>query len=306
MLILLLPALLGLAAATEWRETMTPHFRIRHQNNWLPPGFTLDIERIHSRLRMDLGMFSPWMGRERLNLYVYRDQRSYVRGEFSPPAWSNGVALFDLKAVALPASPDRRKMLQVTAHETTHLLFEGFFRERGRQPPVWVNEGLAMLLEAESAGKPESSEWYQGMVSMDPSEFPPIERFLRVTPTRDMAKASQGTVGRWYVQAYSLVHFLLRRHSRLQFKSFCAELRDGRPAAEALWKVYRYRSLNDLDRRWRQWLADPAHRRRALAAAASRREDEAPGRGRRSSTFSPFRTGFERLRSRWAGGGEGR
>lgn len=289
----------GLAAEGQgwgWRETLTPHFTIKHQASFLPPGFTISAERIHSRLRMDLGMFSPWMGRERVNLYLYKDHQAYVEGEFSPPAWSNGLAIFQLKAVALPGMADKKKLLQVMAHETTHLLFEGYFREQGRQAPVWVNEGLAMLQEADGPDKPESSEWYQGMVRMDPKDFMALDQFFAVTPTKDMAEKDKRTVGDWYTQAYSLVHFLLRKHSRLQFKSFCAELRDGKEPAEALWKVYRYRSLADLDKRWRSWLADPAHKRRIQALAASQREDggrEEPGKGRANGSFKPFSTGME-------------
>lgn len=279
-----------------WRETLTPHFTIKHQESFLPPGFTIAAERIHSRLRMDLGMFSPWMGRERVNLYLYKDHKSYVAGEFSPPEWSNGLAIFQLKAVALPGMADKRKLLQVMGHETTHLLFEGYFREQGRQAPVWVNEGLAMLEEADSPEKPESSEWYQGMVRMDPKRFMALDQFFAVTPTKDMAEANKSEVGDWYVQAYSLVHFLLRKHSKLQFKSFCAELRDGKPVPEALWKVYRYRSLKEFDQRWRAWLADPVHGRRIRNLAESQREeaaDEGKGKGRANASFKPFSTGLE-------------
>lgn len=281
----------------DWRVTTTPHFQIKHQETWLPPGFTINVERIHSRLRMDLGMFTPWMGRERVDLYLYKDHESYVKGEFSPPSWSNGVAIFQLKAVALPGMSDRRKLLQVMAHETTHLLFEGYFREQNRPAPVWVNEGLAMLEEADSPEKPETSEWYQGMVLMEPAEFLPLERFFAVTPTQDLKDDSKKTVGNWYIQAYSLTHFLLRRHSRLQFKSFCSELRDGKSPAEALWKVYRYRTLAELDKRWKAWLADPMHKRRIAALATSPREEAGEaaagkGRARALGSFKPFKTDF--------------
>lgn len=297
----LLAALASSAPRSEgwaWRETLTPHFIIKHEETWLPPGFSIAVERIHSRLRMDLGMFSPWMGREKVNLYLYRDQASYVNGEFHPPAWSNGIAIFQLKAVALPGQKDRSRLMRVMAHETTHLLFEGYFREQGRNAPVWVNEGLAMLQEADSPDKPESSEWYQGMAAMDPRKFMPPDQFFAVTPTKDMAGESKQAVGDWYVQAYSLTHFLLRKHSKLQFKSFCAELRDGKTPAEALWKVYRYRSLADFEKKWRAWLADPMHKRRIQALAAAQRDEaregEAPtGRGRSPGAFKSFSTGFE-------------
>ena len=138
----------------DWRETTTPHFVVLHQATWLSPGLTIGVERIHSRLRMDLGAFSPWMSRERISLYVYSDMETYVAGEFSPPAWSNGVAVYEKKAVVFPTMKETAQMLRIIAHEATHLLFVSYFREQRRNPPSWINEGIAMVEEAESRDGP--------------------------------------------------------------------------------------------------------------------------------------------------------
>ena len=272
-----------------WRETTTPHFAIKHQEARLPPGLTIGLERLHSRLRMDLGMFSPWMAKERIALYVYRDLASYVGGEFSPPAWSNGIAIYRRKAVAVPATREPGQLLRVLAHETTHLLFVGYFQEQRREPPHWLNEGLAMVEEAESADRPESSQWYQLMAEARPGSWLPIGRFLEVAPARDLHDDSKEVAG-WYVQAYSVVHFLLRRHTRLQFKSFCGQLRDGKTAEQALWLVYKYRSVEEFERKWRAWAADPAHKRKVAALASSARAsgDGVIEASRGNSTFQPF------------------
>lgn len=281
----------------DWRQANTPHFIINHQTTWLPAGFTMSAERVHSRLRMDLGMFSPWMAREKINLFVYADQESYLAGEFRPPKWSNGLAIYDRKAVVMPTMKDPRKMLSVMAHETTHLLFDSYWRETKREPPAWINEGLAMLEEAESPDRPETSIWYQQMTMADPRRFPNLEAFFRVTPTKDLHN-DQAAVGEWYIQAYSVTHFLLRKHSRLQFKSLCAALRDGKPVADALWLTYRYKRVGDLDKKWRGWLADPIHKRRVAALAGEARKgvnEDAVGRaGLKPPAFKLFSTSFTR------------
>ncbi|MDD5658130.1 MAG: hypothetical protein PHF00_12840, partial [Elusimicrobia bacterium] len=150
----------------QWHETTSPHFSVSHEMPWTPPGFIMNLERMHSRLRMDLGMFSPWMARERVKLYLYRDARSYLGGEFHPPAWSNGLALYDLKAVAVPDNLDRAALMRVIGHEMTHLLFQSYWRQSGYQPPAWLNEGLAML--EEEPERPERSVWFQSMVFSAP------------------------------------------------------------------------------------------------------------------------------------------
>ena len=279
----------------EWRETTTPHFLVHHQTAWLPPGLTIGVERIHSRLRMDLGAFTPWMARERISLYVYSDRQNYVRGEFSPPEWSNGVAIYDKKAVVVPAMKETSQMLRVIAHESAHLLFVSYFRESRRDPPSWVNEGLAMLEEAESRNKPETSQWYQNMVEMKPGSWFPMDRFFEINPTKDLHD-DRKDVSEWYIQAYSVTHFLVRKHSNLQFKSFCSHLRDGKTSAEALWLVYRYRSVKDFEKKWRAWLADPIHRRRVTALVSSERatgDGVVEKAGRRMPSFGSFETGRE-------------
>lgn len=281
----------------EWRQSNTPHFIINHQTSWLPPGFTMGVEKAHARLRMDLGAFSPWMAKEKINLYVYQDQQSYLAGEFAPPQWSNGLAIFERKAVALPAMKDPRKLLSVMAHETTHLLFQSYWKEAKREPPSWINEGLAMVQEAESADRPETGVWYQQMTLVDPKKFPDLESFFEVSPMKDLHN-DQAAVGEWYIQAYSVTYFLLRKHSRLQFKSFCGALRDGKPVADALWSNYRYKKVSDLDKKWRQWLADPMHARKVAALGGDARtgmdEDAVTkGGGLKAAGFKSIGKGFQ-------------
>lgn len=276
-----------------WRQTPTPHFLILHETTWLSPGLTIGVERIHSRLRMDMGSFSPWMAKERISLYVYRDLDSYGASDFHPPAWSNGVAVYEKKAVAIPAMRDAPRMLRIIAHETAHLLFVTYFRERRRDPPSWLNEGLAMVEEAEFRDRPETSAWYQNMVEMKPEAWLPMARFLEINPTKDLLD-DKTRVSEWYVQAYSITHFLLRRHSNLQFKSFCARLREGAAPMEALRLVYRYRTLQDFEKTWRAWLLDPDHRRRVNALAASQRDTDdgaLEGDSNRSTRWGSFKTG---------------
>ena len=296
-LILAVPAAAREDKGWDWRQTLTPHFVIKHQSAWLPAGFSMGAERVHSRLRMDLGMFSSWMSKEKINLYVYADHETYLAGEFAPPKWSNGLAVYDRKAVALPTMKDPRKMVSVMAHETTHLIFDGYWREANREAPSWINEGLAMLEEAESPERPETSLWYQQMTLIEPKKFPDLATFFGVTPTKDLHN-DQAAVGEWYIQAYSVTHYLLRKHSRLQFKSLCAALRDGKPIADALWLTYRYKKVSDLDKKWRAWLAEPTHKRRVAALAGDSRkgiDESSVGKaGLKSTSFKNFSTSFTR------------
>ncbi len=265
-----LAAFLSLAAPARaaeesaWRQTLSPHFEVSHEGNWLPPAFLINVERIHSRLRLDLAMFSPWMAKERIKLYLYAGPDSYARGSFHPPAWSNGLAMYETRTVIVYDQPSRKKLLEILGHETTHLLFESYWGEVGKRPPAWLNEGLAMLEEADSAEHPERSDWYQMMTDLPGQQLYSIEQLARITPAEELTDKAKVTT--WYTESYSIVHFLFRKHSKLQFKTFVSDLRDGKSLQQALWLVYRYRSVDDFQKAWLAWLRSPIHKERVSVA----------------------------------------
>lgn len=277
------PACPQARADWKWHQTISPHFVVSHESAWAPSGFVISLEKMHNRLRRDLAMFSPWMARERLNLFLYAGQETYVKGQFTPPSWSNGIAILDKKAVVVFDQPSRAKLHEIISHETTHLLFESYWKEAGKTPPSWLNEGLSMMEETDSLGSPEKSEWYRAMAAWPLESVMPMKEFLAINPTQDI-KDDKEKVSVWYIQAFSLVFYLYQKHSRLQFKNLCAQLRDGRGIDETMWVVYRYPKLADLEKAWKTWLALPEHRRRASSF------DSAPAAAKAEGDFKPIRS----------------
>jgi hypothetical protein len=259
--LLLLAASLGCGLSAEsgfWHATLSPHFEVSHEAAFMPGGFTMKLERLHSRLRLDLAPFSPWMSKERLKLYLYKNRGSYAKGEFEPPEWSNGVSIYEKRLVAVYDQPDRAKLLEIIAHETTHLLFESYWGESGKKAPTWLNEGLAMVQEAE-IDRAEKSDWHAAMTLLPRQGHIRVADFVKMAPTEDL-KNDSARVQTWYVQAYSVSYFLLRKHPRLSFKTLCGLLRDGKPLDEALWLAYRYRGAAQLEKAWLKWLKTAAPR----------------------------------------------
>lgn len=232
----------------RWHQTLSPHFNVQHEAAFAPQGITLELERLHNRLRLDLSMFAPWMAKERITLNIYAGQSSYLRGRFKPPSWSNGVAFSQLRTVVTYWGQGP-KVYQVLGHETTHLLFEGWWAEVGKSPPVWLNEGLAMLEETGEAGA-DKSDWQNALENIDPAEYMPFDRFVKIVPTRDL-KEDKGRVTVWYTQAYGTVRLLYKSRQRMQFFNFCSQLRDGRSVDDALWRVYRMRGTAGLEKEFR-------------------------------------------------------
>ncbi|HAH07912.1 MAG TPA: hypothetical protein DCM05_15545 [Elusimicrobia bacterium] len=289
LLLALLAAAPAQGAQSGFSESVSPHFQLYHQSAFGASGLTLQLERIHNRLRLDLSMFVPWMAKERVKIYLYSNRNSYVSGEFHPPSWSNGIAFYDRKLVCTYEQASKDKLLNILGHELTHLFFESYWGEEHQKPPAWLNEGLAMLEETDP-NNAQDSDWYQSMSNLTSGNVIPLKTFLTLSPTRDMK--DKNTVALWYVQAYSVVHFLYRRHSRQQFFNFCSQLRQGKDFHKALWLVYRYPSAERFEAAWKNWLKLPEtqkqfHKLREASAGV----DAPSGQSRpalRSSGFSGF------------------
>ena len=244
--------------AAQWVDTVSAHFIIKRQTAFAVGASTIDLERLHNRLRLDLAAFSPWMAKERVTVFVYPNQASYSGGEFHPPAWSNGIAFYDRRIIAVYAHNNPEALDKIIAHEMTHLLFESYWAEENKMPPSWLNEGLAMLEETQGSDEETKSEWYQGMTAYGPKRMVSFSVLTKIDPNAQLQ--SKEAASYWYVTAYSVVHFLLRQHSKLQFVNFCKDLREGRPLDAALWSNYRYANAVKFEAAWKTWLADVSAR----------------------------------------------
>jgi len=295
--LLLLPRVLF--AGTAWNESVSPHFAVKHEAPFPTSGLTLQLERLHNRLRLDLAMFAPWMAKERVNVYLYTKQQSYLRGEFHPPGWSNGIAQYEDKLIATFEEQGKEKLYEVIAHEMTHLLFEGYWGEAKKRPPSWLNEGLAMLEEKGDKSDGPRSDWYKAMSVFYTHAPYRFGDFLTSNPSRDLG-GDQDKVTRWYVQSYSLVFFLYRRHTRLQFFNFCRSVRDGTPIEKALGSIYRFRTVAQLEKAWRAWLNEGSVRREleeyeVIPKNSASADSPAARRGRNPKNGRLEPVGFKRL-----------
>jgi len=69
--------------------------------------------------------------------------------------------------------------------------------------------------------------------------------------------SADNLVNTYYIQAVSLVGFLIGTYGSENFAGFCRQLRDGKNLDEALKFTYpsQIRSLEELEDKWREYLA---------------------------------------------------
>ena len=256
-LLLILCAALNLAASepkpprvpTVWHLKDSPHFEIYYESNWSPSSIELELERLYGKMRLSVSMFAPWMVKEKTKIYIYKDQNSYLNGEFDPPKWSKGLAYFSKKTVVVFDSGDMVKLRAVAAHELSHLYFESFYGEYLKYPPQWLNEGLAVLMEDLSYS--EEGPWTQALKYFPKEKILPLGDFFRLKIDQ---MDSDEQIGYWYLESFGAVSYLFRPRMRLQFKNFCTLLRKGEPLDSALWKFYRLNGPAGMESPWREWL----------------------------------------------------
>ena len=244
MLVLLLLAQMAQAQPeAAWGSDETQHFTIHHENPGSSLGDDNRIERIYEALHPALWPLVPWMTQKKVPIYLYSSRESFLKGRFNPPPWSGG----------LMSDSQGEKVLAIyepvntatTAHELTHLYFHTFFDEKPSQPPSWLDEGLAVMLQDDALTMPDPRE--KGPILPAPL---PMKIFLRSRPSQDTPSAR---VTVWYQQAHSVVRFTRSAHIEGLFTGFCQKLRDGVDVETALRDVYGYSDLDAFEQAWLKW-----------------------------------------------------
>ncbi len=265
-----------------WHRVSSPHFEISYEPDWKLSGIAVEFERIHSRMRMDMAMFAPWMFTGKVKIYVYSRADSYFAGEFHPPLWSKGIAFFKERVIALYNPGQKEKLADLVTHELSHLFFESFYGENAKNLPVWLNEGVAVLMEDSNSASSGNGSWNYALEYVPYERMFTFESFFPLEPKN----VPSDKVADWYLQAYGIVKFLYRGHSKVQFHNFCRLLRDGKSLNKALWEVYRFYDVGVFEAKWLDWLRGS---RRNSKIRGPMRE---PFRNLRGSTLT-FRSWFE-------------
>ena len=251
---MLLPRLLLLLCAplfaleSGWNTVWSPHFIIHQEISGPKRAAGADLEKVFRVLHKDLWTLSSWMDTEKVEVYLYKDKKSYQGGRFKPPAWSGGMVHHSGQpgsawSLAIYEPLDKR----IAAHELTHLYFRSFFKNSAGRIPLWLNEGLAEMMAEEAAGSGRVPA--SGPAVKKPS---PLKDFLALRQVPD------GASGEFYPQAHSLVRFLKKANSPLKCEKFCRQLRDGEQPGRAMFSAYGFMTTADLESAWKKWAARPA------------------------------------------------
>ena len=244
-----------------------------HTRGMMTPNLAMQFNGVFQMLRQNI----EWMIPGKVNVEVYQDKKSFLtHNRDIAEDWSG--ALFDPSRniiVMYDEPKHHRLMMKKFTHELTHLFVENTFnppdsKAPKKEPPVWLNEGLAVNME-DIAQTPHGGVWNHDLIvinifsggeyetlkarkqtgGLTPKEKDGLRKFAVsdkivffqnfvdfMKPDSYDKALAKGKVDDWYLQAYAMVRFLFRPNNsqipskRMQFKQFMETLAKYSPKVD--------------------------------------------------------------------------
>lgn len=264
-------------AQTSWIEIRSDHFIIyyldkEHQN--FAEEIAKKAEEYYNLVAAGLGYVrysNFWKWENRVKIFIYPNHEEYLKAT-NKPQWSHGMADYVRKEI-LSYFWGSGFLDSLLPHEIGHLVFRDFVGFKS-EVPLWLDEGVAQWQEKGSRAKRQLllKEFFHknlllsvdDLMSLDIRNVKEQERiYIRSINLKDnkhnfLFLSGNKLVELYYLQAFSLVGFLIEQHTGESFAVFCRQLRDGKTVAEALKFAYpsKMRSIEELEQSWKEYLSN--------------------------------------------------
>lgn len=235
---------------TTWHRLETKHFYIFVEGKWNMSYISMELEKIYSIMRMNLNELILGEGKK-VSIYIFENQEGYIKSEFKPSKWSEGMCLVDKNIVATYYQKEKglEKLIEIIAHELTHLYLRNFFKGREVYIPSWLDEGLSVYIQ--SLYEKGNEGWTRYLKETDVERFMKIKEFFSIDPDK---LQNQDEIMLWYLQSYSLVRFLYTSYNKKSFLKFLKDIKDGFSIEDSLRRNYKIPDIKMLEERWKEWM----------------------------------------------------
>jgi len=243
--------LTAFAAAQEpWKEVRGDHFIVHHFGE---ESFAQEVlrraEQYYKQIGEDLGYerrSAFWQWDNRVNIYIYKTKEDFIKNS-GRAEWSEGYADYTKKAI-ISYEWGKDFLEALLPHEITHLIFRDYVGFRG-EVPVWLDEGIAQW---EEPAKRKVVRSVMHAYLYDGKGYT-----IKDLTTIDISNVpTKLAVNLFYVQAASLVDFLVTAYGPDNFVFFCRQLRDGKSIEAALPFAYptQMRTVQELEEKWKAYV----------------------------------------------------
>ena len=186
------------------------------------------LDTIHGNLMLDLTPFTLVAKPNKILVMLFDTKESYM--SFTKrPAWSGAASDLRADTMYILEGPN---FYPLSVHELTHLYFDGYFLPS--ISPLWLSEGMAVYMQI-YVTKRKPSWLADGINRILEGKYIELEN---MTQMEDLSALSMEDAELWYTQAYTLIDYLLNKHSRDEFYRLCNELKAGTPLHQALYRAY--------------------------------------------------------------------
>ncbi len=237
-------------SSVEWKEEKGDHFIVYYVNEAMQPKEVIrKAEFYYNRIAEDLGYArysNFWQWDKRVKIYIHPSAEAF-QAATGQPQWSHGMASYLQKSIHT-IEANENFLNAVLPHEITHLIFRDFVGLEG-QVPLWMDEGVAQWEEDE-----KRQSVLQAMPRLVASGN--VYTLERLTSMDVRKEADPNAVGLFYLQAISLIDFLIKTHGSSTFTVLCRALRDGKSFQDSLRLTYSgsIQTIEELDNKWRKYV----------------------------------------------------
>ncbi len=235
------------AFSFEWQELKGGHFIIYYEAD---EPFAKEVlrrsENYYNHIASDLGYarYSDfWQWENRVKIYVYSTKLGYQNAS-DQPGWSEGMADYAHKQI-ITYRQSKDFLEALLPHEIAHLIFRDFVGFKG-QIPLWLDEGIAQWAEP----KKRDLSKRIALVLLQKKEVIPLRD---LTAVKSLDGKSEQKIRFFYMEAVSVVDFMIRTYGAQRFTDFCRQLRDGKNLDEAIKSAYSG-SVQDLEELQNKWI----------------------------------------------------
>ena len=244
MLIFLILQMLNMGG--EWEELETEHFHIRYHMEK-----EREVKRLYNsaeEIRQEILDITGLKYEEKVEVIFASDKDEFFKiqpGGRNIPGWVSGIAYSHLRLIILKPLDGRdirhNSLKGILSHEYSHIVFGSAMR--GRNPPRWLNEGLAMT----HAG--EGSLLRQGHLTwaMATGRLIPLEKITYFFPV----DSNYAQIA--YAESFDFISYLRTKYGELRFRNVLSEYIRGKDLNQALLDILG-KDLKSLERDWREKL----------------------------------------------------
>jgi len=215
------------------------HFKVTAYTSQKAEKYSTLAEQLYTTIMNDTGLYS-FVPKNPYEIIVYKDKSEFMN-KTSSPKWSGGITYGN--AILLY---EDEKYPAIIAHEMTHLIFNEFMEDYGKNSYIWLNEGLAVYEERKAFTA--SNLNYQNIINQKVKNLP--LSFLQMTAYKPIDNSSE--IDKWYAQCSSVVDYILKNGGNFKFYIFLKNLKSGMDIDLSLKDAYIgiWNNFSELEKKW--------------------------------------------------------